>query len=358
MDDLFFMREALKEARKGLGLTAPNPAVGAIVVKDGQIVGRGYHPKAGQAHAEPRALVDAGDEARGATIYVTLEPCSTTGRTPPCTEAIKKAGISRVVMGCLDPNPAHAGAAIPILESAGIAVTVGVAEDECRALIRGFVHVQITKRPYLSLKLATSMDGRIADAQGNSRWISGPESRERVMALRREVDAVLVGTETARLDDPRLMPRPAEGRTPWRIVPDRKARLSLDLHLFSDEHRGRTICLLGEGHPERAAALQKQGVEVMAVSDFAWGKVFEMLATRGINHILCEGGGGLAAALLREELINEAWFVQGPRILGASGRPAFGEEFDMESAPVWVLHDLERVGADIWQRYTPNEERF
>lgn len=353
-----WMRLAVAEARKGLGLTAPNPAVGAVVVKNDTLLGKGFHPKAGEPHAEPLALRDAGAAARGADLYVTLEPCCTHGKTPPCTEAIQAAGIRRVFIGATDPNPAHAGRAYPILRGAGIEVVEDVLAESCRDLLRAFAHVQRTGLPYVSLKLATSLDGRIADAAGTSQWITGPESRERVQALRREVDAVLVGTETLRCDNPSLQPRPAEGRRPWRIVPDRTGSLPLSLKVFTDEFRDRTLCLLGpEATQARRAELDRAGIPrvegPLRGGFFDWPGVMRILKEQSVHHILCEGGGRLAAALLQADLVRELFWFQAPMLLGQGGRPALAMDIAFSEAPRFTRTGLEPLGPDLFARFQP-----
>lgn len=350
---------AVAEARRGLGLTAPNPAVGAVVVRDGVVIGRGFHAKAGEAHAEPQALAAAGAEARGAELYVTLEPCCTQGRTPPCTEAIVRAGIRRVYVGCTDPNPAHAGRGFGVLRAAGVEVVEGVLEAECQRLIRGFSQVQREGRAFVSLKMATSLDGRIADGAGVSQWITGEESRARVQGFRREADAVLVGTETLRADDPSLQPRPAEGRRPWRIVPDRRGTLPLSLRVFSDEDRERTLCVLGGGAAAgRREALEERGVAWMESAEdgegLVWGEVLTRLAAeRGVMQVLCEGGGRLAGALLKAGLVGELLWFQAPVVLGAAGRPAVEGAYALAAAPRFRRVELEVLGADVFARYEP-----
>ncbi len=354
-----WMRLAVDEARKGLGFTAPNPAVGAVVVQDDRLLGKGFHAKAGELHAEPMALRDAGDAARGADLYVTLEPCCTHGKTPPCTEAIKAAGIQRVFVGCTDPNPAHAGRAYAILRQAGVEVFEDVLGEECQDLLRAFAHVQRTGFPYLSLKLATSLDGRIADAAGTSQWITGPESRERVQTLRREADAILVGTETLRMDNPSLQPRPADGHRPRRIVPDRTGTLPLTLNVFTDDFRDRTLCLLGPEAPaERRSALDAAGVSWMNVPTqngiLLWMEILPELAKRSMHHILCEGGGKLSAALLEQKLVQELLWFQAPMLLGCGGRPAVAAEYLFADAPRLTRVRCEALGADLFARYFPN----
>ena len=221
--DRLFMQEALGLARMGWGLTSPNPMVGAVVVRDGVIIGRGYHFKAGEAHAEVNAFADVarhGFDAKGATLYVTLEPCCTTGRTPPCTDAILASGVKRVVIGSSDPNPHHAGRGIELLRAAGIEVTVGVEQSACSELNRPFFKWIATGKPFVILKMAMTLDGKIATASGESKWITGPEARRRVQALRRLSDAIMVGGETVRQDRPQLTVREPDSwpRQPLRII--------------------------------------------------------------------------------------------------------------------------------------------
>jgi diaminohydroxyphosphoribosylaminopyrimidine deaminase/5-amino-6-(5-phosphoribosylamino)uracil reductase len=347
------MREALAEARKGLGLTAPNPAVGALVVKGGRIIGRGYHHRAGSPHAEPLALREAGPAAKGATLVVTLDPCSTHGKTPPCTEAIRKAGIRKVIIGCTDPNPAHAGRGLDILRTKGIEVVSEVLDAECQDLIRAFAHRQLTGLPYVTLKLACTLDGRIADAKGRSKWISGPASRERVQVLRREADAILVGTETVRMDNPSLVPRPQRGHRPLRIIPDRQGRLPLKRKVFTDAHAARTLCLLGPDVPaNRYKRLEALGVQTLQGSvrstKFQWKTILKQLSQRGTQHILCEGGGQLASALLKADLVQELHWIIAPTLLGQDARPAIGPGWTLDNAPGFQIHSHQQLGNDLW----------
>lgn len=342
---------ALEEARKGLGSTAPNPAVGAVVFKNGKILGTGYHKKAGGPHAEIHALRDAGEQAKGATMAVTLEPCSTQGRTGACTDAIRKAGIKKVVVGCVDPNPAHAGKGLEILREAGVEVISGVREAECRELIRAFSHVQKTGLPYVTLKMACTLDGRIADAIGNSKWITGPESRERVQELRRACDAILVGTRTVIRDDPSLMPRPMKGRKPLRIIPDRRGRIPLKRQVFSDGKP--TLCLLGPEAPsQRELRLASQGVKTQVVpvsrDQLDWSRILKRLAVHGVQHLLCEGGGQLASALLKADLVQELHWVVAPKLIGQEGRPAVGPGWKLPEAPEFAVQTVDVCGTDVW----------
>lgn len=331
IDDEVWMREAIAMAEKGVGLTRPNPPVGAVVVKGGKLVGRGFHAKAGGPHAEVVALRDAGAKAKGATLYVTLEPCCTHGRTPPCTDAIIAAGIDRVVYGCVDPNPAHAGRADAILKKAGIATTRRVLVDECAVLIRGFAMRILKKRPYVTLKLASTLDGKIADARGASQWITGPKARAAVQALRRSADAIMVGAETVRRDDPSLLPRPARGRKPFRVIVKGSGPLPANAKVFTDEAAEQTLVYDG-----------RTGMK----------KIMRDLARRDCLHVVCEGGGVLAGHLLRAGLVDEIWMFYAPKILGGGARESVaGSGWRLADAPGFKLVGAETVGEDVLVRF-------
>ncbi len=293
-EDARWMRRAIEEARRGIGRTSPNPAVGAVVVKDGIELGAGWHRGAGLPHAEREAMAAVRERhgaaaLHGATVYVTLEPCSTQGRTPPCTAGLIEAGVARVVYAAEDPNPAHAGRADGLLAQAGIALTRGVLADEARRLIRPFTKVQRSGLPWVILKTAMSLDGRITRPPGEGMWLTGPEARAEVQRLRAEVEALLTSGETVRKDRPRLDlrdPELAEGRLqPWRVVLTGNAdTLPLDAPLFTDAHRDRTLVAGGED-PE--AVLRG------------------LVRDRGVSAVLVECGGRLAASLLEAGLVDE-----------------------------------------------------
>ena len=330
--DKSMMKEALKEARKGWGLTSPNPMVGAVVVRDGVIVGRGYHHGAGLPHAEPNALADAGGNTVGATLYVTLEPCCTFGRTPPCTEAIKRAGIRRVVVGCMDCNPKHAGRGLAILREAGIDVISGICEKECLELNAAFFWWISTGRPYVRLKMAMTLDGKIATANGDSKWITSDTARCYVQKLRRGSDAVMVGGETVRKDDPELVVREPKGwkRQPARIVWTSKPSLPDGCKLLN-----------GNGGPVELAK---------PVTMDEWKAFLNGLGDRGMMSLLMEGGGELAGCALKAGIVNEIDFFIAPKILGGRGsRPVVGWENPLalkESLPLkeWRVR---RIGDDL-----------
>jgi len=302
--DQTWMKLALAEAGLGIGLTSPNPSVGAVIVRGGECLGRGWHSRAGQPHAERVAIANAlkthdACELVGATIYVTLEPCSTHGRTPPCTQGILEAGISRVVYGAEDPNPDHVGAARVILESKGVEVTTGVLKEECEFLIRGFSKKQRTGLPWVILKSAISLDGRITRPPGESQWLTSSESREMVQNLRFEADAVLTGGNTLRIDNPALTirsPKLPKKPQPWRMVVTRGCRADLppNAQMFTDEWAERT--LVTEGGDLEAALLK--------------------LADCGCNTVLVEAGGTLMSAFLEAGLADEVAIFYAPLLTG------------------------------------------
>ncbi len=298
------MRRALELAKLGVGLTLPNPRVGAVLVRGGKIIGEGHHQKAGTAHAEVHAVADAkrrGHRVEGATLYVTLEPCSTHGRTPPCTELILREKIGRVVFGATDPNPSHAGAAMRLLKKAGIPVSHGLLADESNALNRDFDWWIVQRRPWVVAKIALSLDGRIVTPEGDDRWLTSAAAREAAHELRWESDAILVGAETARRDNPRLTVR-LPGRKgkaqPWRIVLTRSGKLSRALHLFSDRHRDRTLVFQNQSLSETVAAL----------------------GALEISHVLIEGGGAILTEAFRAGIVNEVAFFIAPAVMGTVPR--------------------------------------
>jgi diaminohydroxyphosphoribosylaminopyrimidine deaminase/5-amino-6-(5-phosphoribosylamino)uracil reductase len=328
------MSLALQEAQKGIGRAAPNPAVGCVIVKDGVLLGSGWHRRAGLPHAEREAMAAVrnshGDDAlRGATAYVTLEPCSTHGRTPPCVEGLCDAGISRVVYACADPNPAHAGAAKILLESRGIAVTEGVCESEARYVLRHFTKVQKTGLPWVMVKMAMSLDGRITKAAGESPWLSGDESLAVVQELRSECDLILTSGETVRQDKPSLTIRRIElleGRAqPWRMILTNHAdRLPKDAPLLCDENHQRTLIRGG------------------SIEDALRGVATE----HGVNSVMVEAGGKLNAELLKLGLVDEVVIFLTPWITG--GLPAVAGEFFPEMSLQEIV--WRKCGEDLMLR--------
>ncbi|MBN2451512.1 MAG: bifunctional diaminohydroxyphosphoribosylaminopyrimidine deaminase/5-amino-6-(5-phosphoribosylamino)uracil reductase RibD [Lentisphaeria bacterium] len=330
-EDRQWMRRALGLARRAWGRTSPNPMVGAVVVRDGVCVGEGYHPAAGQPHAEALALDEAGGLAAGATLYVTLEPCCTHGRMPPCTDVILRAGVARVVAAVTDPNPVHCGRGVAVLRQQGVTVDVGVLEEPCRVLNESFFWWIRRRRPFVLLKLGTTLDGRIATADGQSRWITGASSRRQVQRLRQWADAIMVGGETARLDNPSLTVRvPAR----WPRQPRRFVWTSRALDPSS--------ALMRDGTAPAETAKPESTVEWL---DFLGG-----LGQQDVTALLLEGGGELAASALRAGIVNKVAFFVAPRILGGRGsRPAVGGRDPLSLDEAVVLDGLRvrHVGEDV-----------
>jgi len=326
------MRAAVELAARGRGRTAPNPCVGALVVKNGRVLAQARTADGGAPHAETRALRKAGDSARGATLYVTLEPCAHTGRTPPCVDAVIAARPRRVVVGMVDPDPRTAGRALRKLRRAGIEVTLGVEAAACAELHAGFVSRVTRGRPFTTLKLAASLDGRIATASGESRWITGLAARAFVHELRARVDAIAVGSATVKSDDPELSAR--RGRRvihePVRIAVDSRLVLPANAKLLRPSPHGSAIVLTsGRAPAARRGRLERAGVRVVEVprrgAYLDLRAAWRALAGLGVNDLLVEGGGGLAAALLRSGLVDRMHFFVAPLLIGADGRPVLGE---------------------------------
>ena len=322
------MRQALRLAARARGRTAPNPPVGAVLVRGRERIAGGLHTGPGAAHGEAQALRKAGARARGATLYVTLEPCAHRGRTPPCVEAVLASGVRRVVVGIADPDPRTAGRSIRRLRSAGLRVTTGVEQEACRELLRGFLSRVERGRPWTELKLAATLDGRIATRRGESRWITGARARAYVHELRRRVDALAVGSETARADDPALSAR-AGARVLHRPVPvvvDSRLRLSPRARLL---RRPGAVVLTSAGAPvARRRALERAGARVVPVrmrgEHLDLRAAWRALGRLGANDLLVEGGGGLGAALLRAGLVDRLHLLLAPLLIGGDGRAVLG----------------------------------
>lgn len=330
-----YIARAIELARQGEGLTRPNPPVGAVLVLEDHVVAEGWHQKAGSDHAERdclNKLPPIAANLSSATLYVTLEPCSTHGKTPPCTDIILEKGIGRVVVSVVDLNPAHAGRGLELLKNAGVAVVTGVLEEEGRALIAPFEKMITTGMPYVTLKLASTLDGKIADSKGDSKWITGPEAREAVQAMRRRADAVMVGAGTVRADNPSLLPRPDEGRQPFRVV-------------------------MGEGIPADAKLLTDEAAERTLVYDGNLAATLRDLSEEhGILHVLCEGGGTLAAALIAEGLVDEYAFFIAPKLMGADGLPNFAKRGGlMGDIEHLQFRTVELLGNDILIKAKPEK---
>lgn len=345
------MREALRIARNAEGRTSPNPLVGAVIVQQGRIVGQGWHRKAGTPHAEIHALHMAGDLARGAELYVTLEPCSHYGRTGPCAKAVVEAGIRRVVIGMKDPNPLVAGRGIAILEDAGIEVRCGVLEEEARQLNEVFLKWIMTKMPFVVLKTAMTLDGKIATCAGNSQWITNEASRLKTHELRDIYDGILVGIGTVLADDPSLTARLPNGmgHNPVRVVVDSQARTPLTAKLLTD-HQAKTIIAVTEAADAgRVAALRQAGAEVLAVNDGAQvdlQRLMQLLGEQEISSVLVEGGGTVNFSLLHAGLVDKVYAFIAPKIVGGrtalspvagSGIAALEDAVQLENMQVGML---------------------
>jgi diaminohydroxyphosphoribosylaminopyrimidine deaminase/5-amino-6-(5-phosphoribosylamino)uracil reductase len=299
--------------------------VGAVLARGKKIIATGYHPFAGADHAEIVALKRAGSRARGATLFINLEPCSHRGRTPPCTRALIRAGISEVVAGMRDPNPLVAGRGFQQLRRAGIRVRAGLLEEQCRTLNEAFAKYITRRLPFVTLKLAASLDGKIAAATGDARWISDSVSRLAVHRLRNQVDAVLVGAGTAIVDDPKLTCRIRGGRNPWRVVLDGRLRIPPSARLLRQRDRKKTIIVTSTSAPlTKICALEAQGAQVWRIplrgGVIPWATVLRRLAHMGVVSVLIEGGAAVAASALKAKVVDKVLFFYAPKILGGDGR--------------------------------------
>ncbi len=360
-DDVRHMRHALILAARGLGRVWPNPAVGCVIVNHGRVVGRGRTADGGRPHAETQALAKAGAAARGATAYVTLEPCSHIGKSGPCADALIGAGIARVVVAINDPDPRVAGRGIAKLTGAGIDVEVGCLADEAADLQRGYLARITQGRPSLTLKLASTADGRIATASGESRWITGAASRRMVHALRMNHDAVLIGAGTARADDPDLTVRGlGADRQPVRIVASRQIRLSEECRLFQTAANPPVWIVCGDDAAASGEAnrWRDAGAKVLPVAadngQISAVKMLTALGQAGLTRVFCEGGGILAASLLGADLVDELIVFTAGKVIGAEGQPSIGPLglADLSTAPAFELSDTRRIGDDVMQRWT------
>ncbi|MFA6320864.1 MAG: bifunctional diaminohydroxyphosphoribosylaminopyrimidine deaminase/5-amino-6-(5-phosphoribosylamino)uracil reductase RibD [Candidatus Omnitrophota bacterium] len=310
-----FMRLALSLARRAEGLTNPNPAVGAVIVKNGKVVGKGYHKRCGLPHAEVNAIKDAGAKAKDATLYVTLEPCDHFGRTPPCTEAVIAAGIKKVIVAMKDPNPITNGKGLKKLKQHGVAVVSGILENEAASINKPFVKFITTGMPYVTVKMAESLDGKIATRSGDSKWITGDDSRRYVHGLRAKSDAVMVGVNTVIKDDPALISRVSKGKQPVRIIVDSALKTPRNARVFS----------FSGVSPVYIATTKKTKTHNIITAKSDHGKVdlkdlLKKLGRMGLIHVMVEGGGELAAGLVEKKLVDKFLFFIAPKIIG--GRDA------------------------------------
>jgi len=350
------MREAIRLARRGIGTTHPNPRVGALILRNGEIVGRGYHARAGEAHAEVRALGEAGKLARGATLVSTLEPCAHQGRTPPCVEAILASGIRRVVLGMRDPNPLVNGRGIAALRRAGLAIVEGVREDECLELNPPYLKFLATGLPWVMLKSMVSLDGRVASERGDSRGLGGAEQQRLCHGLRARHDAVLVGIGTVLRDDPELTVRLARGRSPARIVLDSRLRIPERSRLVESAERAPLWIATASRDEESVRRLEARGVSVLRFTADEHGRVplqtlFRRLAEEGTLSILAEGGPTVHSAILREGLADRVAIGIAPLIVGGSTAPAWTRDLGRDRLDDAIELDqlvTRRVGRDLW----------
>lgn len=367
--DKEFMRMALELAARGRGLVSPNPMVGAVVVKDGRVLGQGYHKEAGGRHAEVYALAEAKGETEGATVYVNLEPCCHFARNPPCTNQLIAAGITRVVVAVTDPNPRVSGAGLRELEENGIEVTTGVLAEEARRLNEVFFKYITTGLPFVSIKAAVSLDGKIATRTGNSRWISGEESRRRGHELRRAADAIVVGVGTVIKDDPLLNVRlpvlqdKAKTKHPLRLILDTRARIPLTAKVIK-ENPEQTVIVTGSDPPAyKVEKLRAAGVRIWTLP-LRRGRVSlpALLAKAGeerLSSLLVEGGGEVNAAFLGENLVDKVYLFLAPRIIGGASAPTWveGEGVDqVVKGSHWRNAGLTELGNDLLLEYYPEEE--
>ena len=352
--DAVFMRRALALARRGWGQTAPNPLVGAVLVRDGSIVGEGYHERYGAPHAEVMALRAAGEHARGATMFVTLEPCAHHGHTPPCADALLAAGVVRVVVAARDPNPVAAGGA-ERLRAAGVAVEVGLEGAAAEELNAAFLHAFGANRPWVTLKLAVSLDGAMADAAGRSRWITGERARRTVHRLRAQSDAIAVGIGTVLADDPSLTVRdaPAPRVAPRRVIFDRGARLPLTSIVVRTAREVPTLVIVDAPDAPRVRALEDAGVRVLHAAGLI--SALEELAARGVRSLLVEGGARLAGSLLAGALVNRLIIFRGSMLLGAGSLGAFSAlpAYSLDAAPRYAAVERRALGDDVMTIYAP-----
>ena len=358
MTDRDYMECAIKLAQKGIGWTNPNPLVGAVIVKNGRIIGEGYHARYGELHAERNAIASLTESAEGATIYVTLEPCCHYGKTPPCTEVIIEQKISRVVIGSRDPNPKVAGKGAAILREAGILVEEDFMKEECDRLNPVFFHYITTNTPYVVMKYAMTADGKIATKTGASKWITGPKAREVVHELRHKYMGIMVGIGTVLTDDPMLNVRLEHKKSPVRIICDSQLRIPLDSQICKSAEQYQTIVAYGNADSEKIAKLTKMGIQVVQLPD-EQGKVdlkalMVYLGKIGIDSVLLEGGGTLNDSALRAGIVQKIKVFVAPKIFGGglAKSPVAGMGVELPEDAVFLqLDEIQRIGEDLMLEY-------
>ncbi len=354
--DQIWMRRAIELACQGQYSTKPNPNVGCVIVKDGVVVGEGFHPKAGQPHAEVFAMRQAGEQAHGATAYVTLEPCAHYGRTPPCAKGLVEAGVTKVIVACPDPNPLVAGKGVQILKDAGIDVEVGICEDEAYPLNYGFLKAMATGMPYVRVKIASSLDGRTAMASGESKWITGIEARQDVQHWRAISGGVITGIETVLADDCQLNVRSLKGVDdisrivqPKRIILDRQGRLSLTAKILENPE---TVMVMGP-YRQELADLGVIQLEIQPLKEL----LQYLVQQHQIYDVLVEAGATLSSAFLQEKLVDELISYVAPTLLGQTARSMFNAEFSQMAEQLrFKLQDVTRLGDDVRFRLIPSQE--
>ena len=352
-DPRTYMKRAIALARRGMGRTSPNPAVGCVIVRDGMVVGEGWHRKAGEPHAEIHALRQAGAAAGGADVYVTLEPCAHFGKTPPCAEALIAAGVKRVMAAMIDPNPQVGGRGIGMLRAAGIEVTVGLMEEQSRLLNEPFIKYVTTGMPFVVLKSAMTLDGKTATHSGDSRWITGEKSRLYVHRLRAQADAVMVGVGTVRADDPLLTCRIAGGKDPLRVIVDSTLAIPLHAQVLQLKSSARTIIATLAADTPKGKKIGSQGVQLMQCLERD-GRVdlhdmFTRLGAMGVQSVLLEGGNTLAGEALRRGLVDKFLFFYAPKMVGGEAPGLFSGDGPAKMADAGRLGNLKirRFGQDL-----------
>lgn len=360
-----WMARAILLARKGEGKTSPNPLVGAVLVKEGRLIGEGFHEKRGEAHAERNALASCVEDSRGATLYVTLEPCCHHGRTPPCTEAIIEAGVSRVVVGSIDPNPKVAGKGIKQMQEAGIQVETGIQGAACEALNPIFFHYVREGKPYVAVKYAMTADGKIATRTGASQWITGEEARIHVHSLRNRYRAIMVGSETVLRDDPLLTCRIPGGRDPIRVICDRRLRIPLNSRICQTAGETETIVASSCPDPGKKRALEEKGIIVLDLPTVEGRLDLQSLMTelsgREIDGVLVEGGSRLLASVLEENLAQKVYCYLAPKIFGGAKAPSpvggLGVSLPQEAVCLGLPHIKQFSDGDLLLEYEMKEGR-
>jgi len=354
--DESYIQLTIEIAKKGEGNVSPNPLVGCVIIKDNRIIGAGYHQKFGEDHAEINAINSSAESLEGSTLYVNLEPCSHFGKTPPCVDRIIKEKVKRVIIGTLDINPLVSGNGVKALKKAGIEVKVGILEKECIELNKFFFKFITNMLPYVTLKAAQTLDGMIADKNNYSEWISSSESRKYVHWLRARYDAVLIGSETARIDNPKLTVRMVEGRNPYRVVLDSSLKLKSDLNLFKSNSDNKTIVITSEKNKSKLKKinqLEKLGVKVLFAKSDTYGRiklksVLKEIVKLQISSILVEGGSKIYSSFLKEKLFDDIFLFVSPKILG-NGLKTFSElkSNKLSDAAKLNIRRTQKIGDDL-----------